>query len=71
MKPFMCCCGWSYVIGKKRVYGPIYEMGIGDFPKALSNTQRLMNRAAFEDQYADCAACYAGAHKHSISLEGS
>ena len=67
MKLFKCCCGWSYVIGRKRVYGAIYPMGIGDFPSALSSTQRMMTRAEFADNYADCAACLDGHHKHAVS----
>jgi hypothetical protein len=67
VKLFRCCCDWSFVISRKKVYGPIYQMGIGDFPTALSNTQRMMSRAAFEDEYADCAACHAGMHKHLIA----
>jgi hypothetical protein len=64
MELFKCCCGWSYVIGRKRVYGAIYPMGIGDFPGALANTQRMMTRVEFADWYSDCAACYGGRHKH-------
>jgi hypothetical protein len=64
MELFRCCCGWSYVIGRKQVYGAIYRAGIGDFPDQLANTQRMMTRAEFEDWYSDCAACYRGHHKH-------
>ena len=64
MKLFKCCCGWSYAIGKKQVYGAIYAMGIGEFPNALANTQRMMTREEFTDWYADCAACYEGEHRH-------
>lgn len=64
MKYFTCCCEWSYVIAKKRVYGPIYPMGIGTYPTALSTTQRMMLRARFEDEYVDCFACYSGGHHH-------
>lgn len=65
MKLFRCCCGWSYVIGKKKVYGPIYKMGIGTYPTALSNTQRMMTREQFEDENSDCAACLEGNHRHA------
>jgi hypothetical protein len=64
VKLFTCCCGWSYVIGKKQVYGAIWPMGIGEFPGALSNTQRMMTRDYFGDWYADCEACYLGRHHH-------
>jgi len=67
VKLFTCCCGWSYVVGKKRVYGPIYSMGIGTYPSGLSPCQRMMTREAFEDQYADCAACHAGDHHHAVA----
>ena len=67
MRLFRCCCGWSYVIGREKVYGAIYEMGIGDFPGALAPTQRMMTRAVFEDWYADCAACYEGQHHHAVA----
>lgn len=65
MKLFKCCCNWSYVVGKKQVYGAIYEMGIGDFPTALANTQWMMTREQFEYYYADCAACLEGKHRHA------
>ncbi len=64
MKLWRCSCKWSYVIGRKNVYGPIWPMGIGDFPDALSNTQQMMTRAQWEDEYSDCAARYAGECQH-------
>jgi hypothetical protein len=64
MRLFHCCCGWSYVVGKRKVYGAIYPMGIGDYPDALANTQRMMTRAEWEDWYGDCAACFTGTHRH-------
>ena len=64
MTYFTCCCGWSYVIGKRRVYGAIWPCGIGDFPAMLSPTQRMMSQAEWSDWYADCAACHAGKHHH-------
>ena len=66
MRLFRCCCGWSFVIGKKQVYGAIYRMSIGTYPDALANTQRMMTREAFEENYSDCAACYSGAHHHQV-----
>lgn len=65
MRLFECCCKWKYIIGSKKVYGPIYPAGIGEFPELLSNTQRMMSREQFEDEYADCAACESGEHSHS------
>lgn len=64
MRLFRCCCGWSWLVGKKRVYGAIYRAGIGEFPELLANTQRLISREQWADEYADCAACLAGKHNH-------
>lgn len=64
MRLFRCCCRWSFVIGRKQVYGPIYPIGIGTFPRALSNTQTMRTRDEWADSYADCAACYDGKHHH-------
>jgi hypothetical protein len=61
---FTCCCGWSYVVGKRRVYGAIWPMGIGTYPDALSPSAQMMTRAVWKDWYADCVACYTGAHQH-------
>jgi hypothetical protein len=68
VKLFTCCCGWSYVIGKKNVYGAIWECGIGDFPKMLSNSQRMMTREVFGEWYSDCEACYLGRHHHTQEI---
>jgi hypothetical protein len=65
MRLFACCCGWSWVIGKRKVYGPVYAMRIGDYPQALSNTQRMMMRKDWEGEHGDCSGCAAGAHRHS------
>ena len=65
MTLFRCCCGWSYVVGRRKVYGAIWPMGIGDFPDALSNSQRMMSREEWADQYGDCFACFAGHHHHA------
>lgn len=64
MKLFQCCCGWSFVVSRKRVYGAIYSIGLGEYPQALANTQRMMSRAEFDDWYGDCAACLTGQHWH-------
>jgi hypothetical protein len=64
VKFWTCCCGWSYVVGKRRVYGAIWPMGIGTYPDALNPSARMMMRAEWEDWYADCAACHTGAHHH-------
>lgn len=59
MRMYECRCGWSYVVGKKRVYGPIYRTGIGDFPNDLAPSQRMMTRKEWKDRYGDCAVFYA------------
>lgn len=47
MKQFKCVCGWSFVIGKHEVYGPIFEDG--------STAQaRTMPFGEFECEYGDC-----------------
>jgi hypothetical protein len=57
VKYFICTgCGWAYVVGKKRVYGPIFAAGIGDYPALLSPVQHMMKRDEFENRYSDCAA---------------
>jgi hypothetical protein len=68
MTLFKCCCDWSFVIGKKKVFGPIYPVGLpGHFtgPSGCMHVGRMMPRAEFDDAYADCAACHAGAHRHT------
>lgn len=64
MRYFTCCCDWSYVIGKKKVYGPIWPIGIGTYPDALSNSQRIMSHEMFKEGYSDCSACASGSHRH-------
>lgn len=64
MKLVTCCCNWSYVIGRKKVYGPIWAAGLGEYPDLLNSTQRIMPRSRFEGDYADCAAHIAGKHRH-------
>ena len=64
MKQFGCCCGWSYIVGAKHVYGPIYPQGIGNYPNALAPSQRLMGRKYWAQSYSDCEACFSGAHNH-------
>jgi hypothetical protein len=59
MKLFTCCCGWSFVVRKKRVFGPMYELGsLGHFsgPNGCHHAGRMMTREEFADEYADCAA---------------
>lgn len=58
MNLLKCECDWSYVVGNRRVYGPIYPIGIGQFPNALSVSQHMMTRSQFEEEYGDCAAYF-------------
>jgi len=55
------------VIGKRKVYGAIWPTGIGQYPDALSPTQRMMTRAQFKDWYSDCWACATGRHAHAAA----
>lgn len=64
MKDFTCCCDWRFIVGRRQVYGPIYSMGIGEFPDLLATSQRLMSMERFRDEYADCAAHVEGKHTH-------
>jgi len=49
MKEFTCGCGWKYIVGKRRVYGPLYEK---------SATHRMMTIEDWRLQYGDCWAAY-------------
>jgi hypothetical protein len=68
MKPFTCCCEWSFVVGRKRVYGPVYQVGLpGHFsgPRGCMHVGGMMTRAEFEENYSDCAGCHSGEHHHA------
>lgn len=51
MKEFMCHCKWTFIVGKKYVYGPIFE-------DKSAQAARLMPREEFDDGYGDCAYDY-------------
>ena len=70
MRLVKCCCDWSFIIGRKHVYGAIYPAGLGQFPDLLSNTQRIMTREQFKEDYNDCWAHYKGKHKHQNGDKG-
>lgn len=53
MRQFTCTCDWIFIIGKKRVFGPIFR-GPGEH-QHYWHVGRMMSREDFEDQYADCA----------------
>lgn len=70
MKVHDCCCQWRFIIGKRRVYGPIYAIGLaGHFtgPTGCHTQGRMITRMQFDIEYADCSACFDGAHKHDRS----
>jgi hypothetical protein len=67
MELWTCCCEWSWVVGKRRVYGAIYPAGIGDFPGNLAPVQRMLTREEWREQYADCWACHEGQHHHAAA----
>jgi hypothetical protein len=58
MELWECQCGWKYVLSPttSQIYGPIVRMGIGEFPEALMNVQRVMSWDDWREEYADCAA---------------
>ena len=69
MRVFDCCCKWRFVIGRKRVYGPIYAIGLpGHYtgPQGCHTQGRMMTREEFDDWYADCSVCADGKHKHGV-----
>lgn len=47
MKLYTCNCKWSFIIGKNRVYGPIFE-------DKSAEAARIMTRAEFNAGYSDC-----------------
>jgi hypothetical protein len=58
VKLFDCPCKWRFLVGKKKVYGPIYAHDLpGHFtgPSGCHTQGRMMSREQFEDDYADCA----------------
>lgn len=56
MQEFVCHCKWTYIIGEKHVYGPIFE-------DRTAHLARMMPRQEFEDGYTDCAYDYQKAIK--------
>lgn len=49
MRVFKCRCNWTWIIGKKRVYGPIFEDND-------AGCARLRAVEDWREEYADCAA---------------
>ena len=54
MTRFTCTCTWMFIIGKRRVYGPIWLLGLPGHPRC-HNTGRMMSRKRFTEEYSDCA----------------
>ena len=48
MKVFKCACSWSFVVGKRKVYGPV-DSGV---------TPLMMSLAEFSDSHRDCEYRY-------------
>jgi hypothetical protein len=53
VKLFTCTCEWVFVVGRKRVFGPMFP-GPGEH-NAYWHVGRMMTREQFADEYADCA----------------
>lgn len=51
MKLFTCHCKWQFLIGKKKVFGPIFEDRSAD-------SARIMPYEEFKDGYGDCWGRY-------------
>lgn len=47
MNLFTCRCGWSYLLGRKRFYGPIFDGGD-------ASSARMQPIEQFEEGYGDC-----------------
>lgn len=60
MKVFTCRCKYTYIVGKKNVYGPIT-------PNKSADAARLMTHKTWKEQYADCAYSYGLAEKAGIA----
>jgi hypothetical protein len=56
---FDCTCKWRFIVGKKRVYGPIYPIGLpGHYngEHGCHSRGRMLTREEFEENYSDCNA---------------
>ncbi len=55
MIEFKCVCEWVYIVGKKKVFGPIFD-GPSDNPyPGLKHVGSMMSREEWENSYGDCA----------------
>lgn len=57
MREFICTCDWMFIVGRKRVFGPVFKAP-GEH-QAYWHVGRMMTRKQFKDQYGDCAARFA------------
>ena len=53
MRKFTCTCEYVFIVGKKRVFGPMFS-GPGEH-QHYWHVGRMMSREQFEDEYSDCA----------------
>lgn len=56
---FDCTCKWRFIVGKKRIYGPIYPIGLpGHYngEHGCHSRGQMMGREEFEENYSDCNA---------------
>lgn len=66
MKLWDCQCTYRFLIGRTKVYGPIWPSGLPGHEQCYSQG-RLMTRDEFEDQYADCDYKYKNRDKSASS----
>lgn len=50
MNVFDCKCGYRSIVGKKKVYGPIFV----DRTRVDASAARMMTTEEFHEGYADC-----------------
>lgn len=55
MKLFKCTCGWSYIVGKRKVYGPIFGPPTTAIAVRDASCAHMMTRDEFKGGYGDCA----------------
>jgi hypothetical protein len=52
MREFTCQCEWLYVVGKRKVYGPIF---VDDISAVCAH---MMTREDFDEEYPHCARVF-------------
>jgi hypothetical protein len=53
MRDFTCTCDWRFIVGRKRVFGPLFT-GPGEH-QMFWHVGQMMTRDEFEQAYSDCA----------------